>query len=94
MGPTSKVVAIGETGLDYYWEKDPVARQKQKEAFIAQIELADRLGLPIVVHSREAIEDTLNILKTHTPHYGGVMHCYSGPKTWLRISSIWECTFH
>ncbi len=79
-----KVVAIGETGLDYYWEKDPLARHKQKEAFIAQIELADRLCLPIVVHSREAIEDTLNILKAHTPKYGGVMHCYSGSKDMVK----------
>jgi TatD DNase family protein len=73
-----KVIAIGETGLDYYWEKNIEARQRQKEAFVAQIEMADRLGLPIVVHSREAMEDTLEILKTHPPKHGGVMHCYSG----------------
>jgi TatD DNase family protein len=73
-----KVVAIGETGLDYYWVKDPGERERQKQAFIAHIELADKLGLPIVVHTREAMEDTLTILKEHTPKFGGVMHCYSG----------------
>ena len=73
-----KVVGIGEIGLDYHWEKDPVKREKQKEFFIKQIEYANKVGLPISIHSREAFQDTLEILKKHKPQHGGVMHCYSG----------------
>jgi TatD DNase family protein len=70
-----KVVAIGECGLDYHW--DTVPRDIQKQAFMAQLELATHMGLPIVVHMRDATEDTYAIL---TSHYEGpgVMHCYSG----------------
>ena len=72
-----KVVGIGEIGLDYHWEKDPAKREIQKEFFIKQIEYANKVGLPISVHNREAFQDTLNILKEHKP-VGGVMHCYAG----------------
>lgn len=75
-----KVKAIGEIGLDYHWVKDPILREIQKEYFIRQIEDANRLGLPISVHNREAIEDCLNILKEFKPIHGGIMHCYSGSK--------------
>ena len=73
-----KVVAIGEIGLDYHWTKDPDKRELQKEFFVKQIEFANKVGLPISIHSREAFNDTLEILKNHKPLYGGVMHCYSG----------------
>ena len=73
-----KVKAIGEIGLDYYWIKEPEKRNKQKEYFIRQIECANKVGLPIEVHNRNAIEDCLNILKEHTPLKGGIMHCYAG----------------
>jgi len=73
-----KIVAIGEIGLDYYWIKEEAQRDLQKEYFIRQIEIANQLLLPIVVHNRNAIEDCLTILKEHKPLYGGVMHCYSG----------------
>jgi len=73
-----KVVAIGETGLDFYWHKEADHHELQKRYFIAQIELADRLGLPIVVHSRDAIGATLELLQQHNPIFHGVMHCYSG----------------
>ena len=73
-----KVKAIGEIGLDYHWVKDPIQREIQKEYFIRQIEIANELGLPIIVHNRDAIDDCLKILKEYTPKYGGVMHCYSG----------------
>lgn len=73
-----KVVGIGEIGLDYHWEKDPQKREIQKEFFIKQIEFANKAGLPISIHSREAFQDTLEILKNHKPLHGGVMHCYSG----------------
>ena len=73
-----KVVGIGEIGLDYHWTKEPDKRQLQKQYFIKQIDFANKVGLPISIHSREAFNDTLEILKTHKPQYGGVMHCYSG----------------
>jgi hydrolase, TatD family len=69
-----KVVAIGEIGLDYYW--DTVGKEKQVELFLKQIDLAKKYGKPIVIHCRDAMEDTYQILKK-TKHYG-VMHCYSG----------------
>lgn len=73
-----KCVAVGEIGLDYHYE--PFDKGKQAEAFISLIELADELKLPIVVHSRDAHADTLDIIKSHRPKYGGVMHCFSGSK--------------
>jgi len=69
-----RVVALGEIGLDYYWKDVPV--DKQKDVFIKQIEIAKKYNKPIVIHARDAYEDTYNILKA-TKHYG-IMHCYSG----------------
>lgn len=72
-----KVVAIGEIGLDYYYDHSP--RDIQRAAFIDQLVLAKKLNLPIVVHSREAEEDTMNILKEHYRQGGtGILHCFSG----------------
>lgn len=68
-----KVVAIGEIGLDYYWNEKN--RELQKLAFIKQIDLANRLELPIVIHTREAIMDTLEILKQSEVLKKGVFHC-------------------
>ena len=73
-----KVVGIGEIGLDYHWTKEPEKREIQKQYFIKQIDFANKVGLPISIHSREAFNDTLEILKNHKPQHGGVMHCYSG----------------
>ena len=73
-----KVVAIGEVGLDYHWVKDTKDRDLQKQLFIKQIEIANSHDLPVVIHCRDAIEDTLNIVKNHHVNKGGVMHCYSG----------------
>ena len=69
------VVAIGEIGLDYYWEKDEEKRNMQKKAFIEQIKLANQLELPIVIHTRDAIMDTIEILKNHEVKNKGVFHC-------------------
>lgn len=69
-----KCVAIGEIGLDYYWVNDN--KNEQKETFISQIELAKKFDLPIIVHDRDAHEDTLEILKEHKPK--GVVHSFSG----------------
>lgn len=69
-----KVVAVGEIGLDYYWEKD--TKELQKYAFLEQIKLANRLALPICVHSRDAIKDTIEILKGDIkPEKKGILHC-------------------
>lgn len=72
-----KVLAIGEIGLDYYWEKDEKMRELQRKAFIEQIKMANRLSLPIVIHTREAVMDTLKILKENNVENKGVFHCCS-----------------
>jgi len=73
-----KVVAIGEIGLDYHYEN--YNKEKQKEVFEKQILLADKLSLPIVIHSRDAMSDTMEILKNNKDKLkkGGIFHCYSG----------------
>lgn len=79
-----KVVAIGEIGLDYYW--DNVARSLQQEAFRKQIRLAAKVNLPIIIHSREAAKDTLDIMaEEKIGEIGGVMHCYSYSKETAEI---------
>ena len=70
----NKIYAIGEVGLDYYWVKDN--KEKQKELFIKQIKLANKNNLPVVVHSRDAIQDTFDILKEYKTK--GVLHSFSG----------------
>ena len=70
-----KVCAIGEVGLDYYW--DTTYRERQKEMFRAQIELALELDLPVIVHDREAHGDSLEIVRDY-PALRGVFHCFSG----------------
>ena len=74
LAKNKKVVAIGEIGLDYYWNKNN--KEIQKQVFIKQIELANKLNMPIVIHTREAIMDTLDILKNIKPTIKpGVFHC-------------------
>ena len=70
-----RVVALGEIGLDYHYP-DGAPRDVQREIFIKQLELAKRLELPVVIHSRDASGETLEILKEHKPR--GVLHCFSG----------------
>ncbi len=69
----NKVVAIGEIGLDYYWNEQN--KELQKIAFIKQIQLANELELPIVIHTREAVQDTLDILKQNEVKQKGIFHC-------------------
>ena len=70
-----KIVAIGEIGLDYHWDKSP--KDVQKEVVIKQIELAKRVNLPIVIHNRDADEDTIDILESHdAKSVGGIMHSF------------------
>ena len=74
LAQNKKVVAIGEIGLDYYWNKEN--KNWQQETFMRQIELANKLNLPIVIHTREAVFDTLDILKNKIiPVKKGVFHC-------------------
>ena len=68
-----KNVAIGEIGLDYYWNKEN--KQLQKDIFIRQIEIANELDLPIVIHTRDAVIDTIQILKEHPVNKKGIFHC-------------------
>ena len=68
------VVAVGEIGLDYHYDFSP--RDRQIEVFERQLILANKLDLPVIVHDREAHEDTMNLLKKHKPK--GVVHCFSG----------------
>ena len=69
-----KIVAIGEIGLDYHWEKD--RKELQRYSFIEQIKLANKLELPIVIHSRDAIMDTIDILRNDVkPSKSGILHC-------------------
>lgn len=77
MASHPKVKAIGEIGLDYYWEKDPDKRKLQRDFFSAQLSLAEKLDLPAIVHDREAHKDSLDMVRAH-PNARGVFHCYSG----------------
>lgn len=76
MAKDHKVVAIGEIGLDYYWEENP-PKELQQQVFRTQMELARELGLPVIVHDREAHADSLAIIREF-PEVKGVFHCFSG----------------
>lgn len=72
----SKIVAVGEIGLDYYWDEPD--REIQKKWFQRQLELAKEVKLPVIIHSRDAAKDTLDIMKAaHAGEIGGVVHCFS-----------------
>ncbi|HCW05243.1 MAG TPA: hydrolase TatD [Clostridium sp.] len=79
---SDKVRAIGEIGLDYYWDDNP-PKDLQKEVFRKQMALAEKLDLPVVIHDRNAHEDTLNIIKEY-PKVKGVVHCFSGSPEFAR----------
>ena len=70
-----KIVAVGEIGLDYYWDKE--SHNLQKKWFVRQLELAREKGMPVMIHSREAAADTMEIMKEHAQGMNAVIHCYS-----------------
>ena len=82
LAQNAKVRAIGEIGLDYYYEENP-SREVQKEAFKLQMNLAKELKMPVVIHDRDAHKDTLDILKEF-PEVIGVVHCFSGSVEFAR----------
>ena len=78
-----KIVAVGEIGLDYYW--DEPGHDIQKKWFERQLELAREVKLPVVIHSRDAAKDTLDMMKAlHAEKIGGVIHCFSYTKEMAR----------
>ncbi len=77
-----KCVAVGEIGLDYHYDFSP--RDTQRRVFSEQLELSKELGLPVIIHEREAVQDNLDILKAH-PGIRGVVHCYSGSWETARV---------
>ena len=83
-----KVVAIGEIGLDYYWEKDASRRALQRDLLAAQLDLAREAGLPVCIHDREAHGDTLAMLRAEGAGLTGVLHCYSGSLEMAR--ELWK----
>ena len=87
----SPLVAIGETGLDYYYDHSP--RDVQKEVFKRQISLARELNLPLIIHSRDAEADTIEIMRGEgAGDMGGVFHCFSGTKEMAKV--VLEMGFH
>ena len=73
-----KTVAVGEIGLDYYWDKEPEIQAKQRYWFVRQLALAQQADLPVIIHSRDAAEDTMQIMeKAYEDGIKGVIHCYS-----------------
>lgn len=72
----NKILAIGEIGLDYYWDENP-DKETQKKVFREQMELAKELNMPVVIHDRDAHKDTLDIMKEY-PSVKGIVHCFSG----------------
>jgi TatD DNase family protein len=73
-----RVVAVGEIGLDYYWQKDVEVQAQQRELLIRQLNLADTLNKPVIIHCRDAMQDCYDILKAHRPKNAVIMHCFSG----------------
>lgn len=86
-----KVVAIGETGLDYYYSKD--SQKVQQESFVGHIEVANQLNKPLIVHTRDARADTINLLREHNAQQcGGVLHCFT--ESWEMAKQALDLGFY
>lgn len=86
-----KVVAIGEMGLDYHWDKSP--KEVQKDVFRKQIQLAKKVKMPIIIHNREATEDIIGVLQEeNAKEIGGIMHCYNDSVDY--VQACLDMNFH
>lgn len=85
IGKSEKIVGIGEIGLDFYWDKEKKAKEKQLEIFVAQMEMAVRLKLPVVIHMREAEEEMLAVLTQMESLPRGQFHCFAGSESFLKF---------
>lgn len=84
-----KLVAVGEIGLDYYWDESP--RDIQKDWFVRQMDLARQTNRPIIIHSRDAAQDTFDIMEAeHAEKIGGVVHCFSYAVELARKTLDWD----
>ncbi len=84
-----RVVAIGEIGLDYHWFKKEEAGERQKEFLVAQLDMANRLGLPVSIHCRDAIGDLFEIVSKFSIKNKAVLHCYGGsPEMMMRFAKL------
>lgn len=91
-GPKPHVVAIGETGLDYYYNKEAHEHTTQQEVFRAQLQLAHELGLPVEIHTRDAEPDTMQIISEFKGQTRGLLHCFTG--TWEMAKSGLDNGYH
>lgn len=91
LGKDEKVVAIGETGLDYYYAKE--SKQEQQDSFRLHLQVANELNKPVIVHTRDAQDDTLNILKDeNAENCGGVLHCFT--ESWEMAKQALDIGFY
>lgn len=91
---TPKTVAVGEIGLDYYWDKEEAVRRRQKEWFARQLSLAKEAGLPVIIHSRDAAKDTWDVMEAEgAAKLRGVVHCFSYTKETARDFLKWDYYF-
>lgn len=89
-----KTVAVGEIGLDYYWDKEEEVRRQQKEWFARQLELARETALPVIIHSRDAAKDTWDVMAAERAwELKGVVHCFSYTKEIARDFLKWDYYF-
>lgn len=91
---TPKTVAVGEIGLDYYWDKEAQVRSRQKEWFSRQLFAAKEIGLPVIIHSRDAAKDTWDVMKeARAEDLRGVIHCFSYTRETARVFLNWDYYF-
>ena len=91
---TPKAVAVGEIGLDYYWDKEPGVQAPQRESFSRQLQLAKKLDKPVIIHSRDAAKDTLDVMAAEGgSQLRAVIHCFSYTKETAREFQKWDYYF-